>query len=387
MSTSKPPQQPGGANPAPSSYTRFIPREELGNFAAWSPTAFEQAPADPGVGDVGARKPTLAERAAAEVLNRKANAAQHADIGKVLREAGAAAKGQPAAAPKAAAGPRAAQPAQAAQPSPAARPGAAPGASRPAMPGAQAAAAKPAPRRNVIGGVPGEVPAPEPVVEPAPPPPVPVEALLREARQEAYQEGYRNGLAALESYKQTQSAQMAAYMSDQIGLLASDFHQRLEALEQQLAGRIAGVALELARQVVRADLIVQPETVVVVAEEVLATLLASARQVVLRLHPDDHALAQAQLAEVLQARGVRVVPDVNLTRGGCLVESDIAVVDATVEARWDRAAASLGHSAPWNGGHEAQGDTSVASLAERMEAVEDARAEAFEQGDDEEPQA
>jgi flagellar assembly protein FliH len=220
-------------------------------------------------------------------------------------------------------------------------------------------------------------------VEPPPSPPVPVEALLREARQEAYQEGYRNGLAALESYKQTQSAQMAAYMSDQIGLLASDFHHRLESLEQQLAGRIAGVALELARQVVRADLAVQPETVVEVADEVLGTLLASARQVVLRLHPDDHALAQAQLAEVLAARGVRVVPDVNLTRGGCLVESDIAVVDATVEARWDRAAASLGHSAPWNGGHEAQGDTSVASLAERMEAAEDARSEAFEDEQDE----
>jgi flagellar assembly protein FliH len=388
MSTSKPPQQPGGGNPAPSSYTRFIPREELGNFAAWSPAAFEQAPVDPGVGDVGARKPTLAERAAAEVLNRKANAAQHADIGKVLREAGTAAKGQPAAAPKAAAAPRAAQPAQAGQPAPASRPGATPGGARPAMPGAtSAAAAKPAPRRNVIGGVPGEAHAPEPVVEPPPPPPRPGEALRRDARPAADQEGYRNGLAALESYKQTQSAQMAAYMSDQIGLLASDFHQRLEALEQQLAGRIAGVALELARQVVRADLVVQPETVVAVAEEVLGTLLASARQVVLRLHPDDHALAQAQLTEVLVARGVRVVPDVNLTRGGCLVESDIAVVDATVEARWDRAAASLGHSAPWNDGHEAQGDTSVSTLAERIEAMEDAHADDMALGAEEEPRA
>jgi len=37
----------------------------------------------------------------------------------------------------------------------------------------------------------------------------------------------------------------------------------------------------------------------------------------------------------------------------------IAVVDATVEARWDRAAASLGHHAPWNGGKEAQGSTEV----------------------------
>jgi hypothetical protein len=30
-----------------------------------------------------------------------------------------------------------------------------------------------------------------------------------------------------------------------------------------------------------------------------------------------------------------------------------------VEARWDRAAAGLGHDAPWNGGKEAVGDTEV----------------------------
>jgi flagellar assembly protein FliH len=359
MSTSKPSQPPGG-HPPPNPYARFIPREELGDFAAWNPTAFEQAPADQGPGDVGLRKPTLAERAAAEVLNRKTNAAQHAEIGKVLREGVQPTGG---AAPKAKAAPATApQQAKARAPTPT------------SAAAANAQAARPTARRTVIGGMPGQEPPPEPAAaEPAPPPPVPVEAQLREARQTAYQEGYRNGLASLESYKQTQSAQMAAYMSDQIGMLASDFHQRLESLEQQLAGRVAGVALELARQVVRADLAVQPETVVVVAEEVLSTLLSSARQVVLRLHPDDHALAQAQLAEVLAARGVRVLADANLTRGGCLVESDIAVVDATVEARWDLAAAALGHRAPWNDGHEAHEDTSVTTLAERIEAAADAR--------------
>ncbi|MEY4765344.1 MAG: hypothetical protein RI907_2017 [Pseudomonadota bacterium] len=363
MSTSKP-QQPPAPAPAPSSYTRFIPREELGDFAAWNPTAFEQPPAGHAPADVGLRKPTLSERAAADVQSRRAAAQQTADLGKALRDAAAAMGGAKPAAPPA---PPRAAPAGAAKPAP----------TKPAP-----AAAKPAPRRPVIGGVPGEMGAQaaeaEPAAaapEPAAPPPVPVEELLREARQSAYQEGYRNGLAALESYKQTQSAQMASYMSDQIGMLASDFHQRLEALEQQLAGRIAGVALELARQVVRSELTTNPEMVVDVAEEALGTLLTSARHVVLRLNPDDQAMAQAQLSDVLAARGVRVVADAALTRGGCQLESDIAVVDATVEARWDRAAACVGHMAPWNGGHEAHHDTTIASLAERMEAAADAQAE------------
>ena len=195
MSTSKPPQPPH--QPAPSSYTRFIPREELGNFAAWSPTAFEQGPGGQSPADTGLRKPTLAERAAQEVVNRQANAQQKAELGKALREAAASVMGKGAA-------PAAAQPT--------ARP-----AARPAAPAAtvQPASARAQPKRPIIGGVPGEqvAVAEEPAPQPEPPP-VPagpsVEEQLREARQSSYQEGYRNGLAALESYKATQSAQMAA---------------------------------------------------------------------------------------------------------------------------------------------------------------------------------
>lgn len=322
MSTSKPQGRPGvppaaagngnghGNGQPANPYARFIPREELGNFAAWAPQTLEKNAAD-NKPDVGVRKPTLAERAAAEMRpSMKPQPAQHAPQ----------ATGQ---------------------------------ASAPA--GAQA---KPAARRPVVGGMPGQAEAQEreaarAAEASAAPAGPPVEELLDQARQQGYQDGYRNGLAALESYKQTQAAQMAAYMSDQVGALASDFHHRLESLEQQLAGRIAGVALELARQVVRTELRQSPELVVEVAEQALGALLASARQVIVRLNPDDHALAQAQLSEVLAARGARLVPDASVQRGGCLVESDIAVVDATVEARWARAAAALGYEAPWHGGREA----------------------------------
>jgi flagellar assembly protein FliH len=324
MSTSKPPGGQGGGNQpgghTPNSYARFIPREELGSFAAWNPDALEQPKVKPEpVG--GVRKPTLAERAAAEVRPPKSNNAQHAH--------------------------------QTARPMP------------PQPPASTQAGPQAAPRRPIVGGMPGQAEAEARAAAqasappPSGPPPAKVEEMVNTARQSGYQDGYRNGLAALESYKQTQAAQMAAFMNEQVGSLANVFHQRLESLEQQLAGRIAGVALELARQVVRSELRQRPEVVVEVAEEAMGVLLSSARQIALRLNPDDHALAHGQLAEMLGARGARLIPDMQVTRGGCIVESDIAVVDATVEARWERAAAGLGHQAPWNGGKEALGDTEV----------------------------
>ena len=311
MTTSNKPN-PQGNNP----YARFIPREELGGkVSAWNLETFEPPPA-PAEQDVGVRKPTLAERAAAE-MRAKARpapqAARHADQ----------AMGQTAA----------------------------------AAPGAGAArSAKAAGARPVVGGVPGQDEAPPQRPKAAQPAAGPsaeqVAALVQEARQSGYQDGYRNGLAALESYKQTQTAQMAAFMSDQVGTVVRELHHRLEALEQQLAGRVARVALELGRQVVRAEILQHPEHVVVVAEQALSALLSSARQIVVRLHPDDLHLVQIQLAEAMGARGVRLVPDAGLTRGGCVVESDIATVDATVEARWERAAASLGQRSSWHAGRE-----------------------------------
>jgi flagellar assembly protein FliH len=309
----------GGNGNVPNSYTRFIPREELGSFAAWNPQTFEKPPAKPEARESGVSKPSFAERAAAS---------EPSSI-----KPGAPVKAGPAGATRPAAAAPAARPAP----------------PKPAAPKPNVTSIR---RQPLVGGMPGEEPPPEPE-PPAPPAPLPnVEELVDQARKDGYQDGYRNGLIALESYKQTQAAQLAAYMNDQIGALASDFHHRLESLEQQLAGRIAGVALELARQVVRSELDQRPEAVLTVAEEALGVLLSTARQITVRLNPEDNAMAQGSLTEVLQARGARLMPDPGVTRGGCVVESDIAVVDASVEARWFRAAAAMGSQTEWNGGHE-----------------------------------
>ena len=173
MSTSKPGQPPGGqgggggGNP----YSRFIPKEELGRVQAWNPETFV-APSNRAVpeGNGGVRKPTLAERAAAEVNPF----------------------GRPGAA-----SPQPQSPTQASNSSPAQpQPAAASQRARP-EPAAAQQAARPAPRRPVVGGVPGEEPEPAPQAEAAAPSGPSVDELVNEARQVGYQDGYRNGLAVV----------------------------------------------------------------------------------------------------------------------------------------------------------------------------------------------
>ena len=168
-------------------------------------------------------------------------------------------------------------------------------------------------------------------------------AQLRVARMAGYQDGYRDGLVALEAFKQGYASQITA----QLGTLSTAYAAELDALQQQLAQAVAAAAAQVARQVVRSELATRPELVAAVAQEAIDTLLMSARHITLRVHPDDHALVALGTGELLAARGARLVADASLSRGGCAVESDIGVIDATLQTRWDRAAAALGFEQPW----------------------------------------
>jgi flagellar assembly protein FliH len=199
---------------------------------------------------------------------------------------------------------------------------------------------------DLAGGGTGAAPRSAAPPPPAAAPPDPVALLaaqIRAARQSGYQDGYRDGLVALEGFKQSFAAQTTA----QVGTLVKSIGEQLDALQQQMARSLAGTATALARQIVRSELAARPECVSAVAEQAIDALLLSARHIVLRVHPDDLVLITGSAAETIAARGARLVADPAIGRGGCLVESDIGLVDATIDERWRRAAASLGSDEPW----------------------------------------
>ena len=167
---------------------------------------------------------------------------------------------------------------------------------------------------------------------------------MRATRQAGYQDGYRDGLVALDAFKQSFASQTTA----QIGTLMQSLDTELSGLQQEMARALAVAATNLARQIVRSELSQRPELVTQVAQEAVDTLLLSARHITLRVHPDDQSYIARGAEEVIKARGARLLGDPTIARGGCVVESDIGVIDAALETRWRRAAASLGVDEAWN---------------------------------------
>jgi flagellar assembly protein FliH len=179
--------------------------------------------------------------------------------------------------------------------------------------------------------------------EPEGPSPEQWQARMAAARKEGYEDGYRDGMAALEGFKKSFTTQLSA----RIGQLIEHFDSQLSHIEAGAAEAVAQAAVLLARQVLRQELRAHPEHVAQVAREAVNAVMLSAREVVVRVHPDDLPLVAEGAAEALQARGARLRADASVQRGGCRVESDVGSIDALIDSRWKRAAATLGHEAPW----------------------------------------
>jgi flagellar assembly protein FliH len=168
-------------------------------------------------------------------------------------------------------------------------------------------------------------------------------AKLHATRQQGYQDGYRDGMAALDAFKQSYANQLNVQFSAIIQSLSG----QMDELQQDMARALAVTATQLAKQMVRAELSTKPELVAAVANEALEALLLSAKHITVRVHPNDMEFVTQGAAEVLAARGGRVLSDATVSQGGCLVESDIGVMDASMQARWRRAAAAVGCDQAW----------------------------------------
>jgi len=170
-------------------------------------------------------------------------------------------------------------------------------------------------------------------------------------RQEGYAEGFAQGHAKARLEAQRQIAEFIANQGQETALgfaqLFITAQEQQAQADQVIARGVLDLACELARQVLRQELSINPTLLQPVIREALGLLVAETKSAVVKLNPlDFEALEDVVKAEFLNL-SLTLVADASLTRGGCLIESAGTVVDGTVEKRWKRAVASLGLSSAW----------------------------------------
>jgi len=170
-------------------------------------------------------------------------------------------------------------------------------------------------------------------------PPVDLEAELAKLREAARAEGYAEGLAA----GRVEGEQACSRMKQ----LAESFSATLDNLDFRLADMVLELALDVARQVVAGELAARPERILDVVNLALKQMAETSREARLLLNPDDAALVRPHLDQVLDKNRLRIVEDVRIVRGGCLIETTQGDLDATLPARWRQVVQVLGSNRNW----------------------------------------
>ncbi|HEY4664499.1 MAG TPA: flagellar assembly protein FliH [Comamonas sp.] len=178
-----------------------------------------------------------------------------------------------------------------------------------------------------------------------------LQTLLEQARNEAYQQGHEQGE---QDAAQTWQARMSDYQNNMGRETAQRLSEVLHAaqtgvqgLQQQMAPDLLQLACDIARQVVRQELRCNPQALQPVVAEALDMLGAETKPALVRLNPEDFKQLEAHLREALPNPKVEWLADPSVPAGGCMVESQGAHIDGSLERRWQRAVAALGLVSTW----------------------------------------
>ncbi|UJR79174.1 type III secretion system stator protein SctL [Sandaracinus amylolyticus] len=162
-----------------------------------------------------------------------------------------------------------------------------------------------------------------------------VEAARREA--EALVEGAR---AECERLRAEARAEGAASGLAQAAALLVEARRARDGALVGIERDAQTLALAAAERIVGEALTIDPSRVITIVRDVIARA-RRARAIELRVHPED-----ARVLDGAIDAGVRVIEDASITRGGCVMRSELGTVDARVEVRIDAMARMLGCERP-----------------------------------------
>lgn len=151
--------------------------------------------------------------------------------------------------------------------------------------------------------------------------------------QEAFERGRRQGLEEARERFEAAGERLDA-ASEALGLALEEISRLRTRLLQGSRGDMLRLVLAIAQQVVGVEVSVNRDAILTTIDRALREAVRSdAYQI--RVHPDDLLAATERkplfLASISTLKNIIFHPDPAITRGGCLVESELGEVDATIE--------------------------------------------------------
>lgn len=175
------------------------------------------------------------------------------------------------------------------------------------------------------------------------PPRAPPADPAQQAAAQMVAEAERQARAILDNAEEEAQAAIAAARErgDEEGKAsAAEVQQLAERLELSLSENLEQEALECAvdacKELISLELKNRPRTIVDIATKALGAAKHQ-REIYVRAHPHDAALLRESKRQLLdslsRARDLDIREDIALTIGGCMIETEIGLIDARIETQ------------------------------------------------------
>jgi flagellar assembly protein FliH len=202
------------------------------------------------------------------------------------------------------------------------------------------------PEATMVGGPGGDLPhsiahpAPHPALHPAPQlesAPADFAALEREAFAEGFAVGERAGNEAAATRSEAMLRRLATTIDDLAGL-RSDMARNAER-------QLVELAVAIARRITLHELSIDRTLLAAMARAALDRL-GDAAAATIHLNPDDHRAIVPSGDVAPDSASVRVVADSSIAPGGCIVQSELGLIDAGLDAQLAEITGALIGGAP-----------------------------------------
>jgi flagellar assembly protein FliH len=165
------------------------------------------------------------------------------------------------------------------------------------------------------------------------------ESVRKEGYTKGMQEGFAVGMAKAREYAEEDKQRFLSLMTS--------FREALEKSDEKIADDLLGVALDIAKSMLKEKLRVNAATVLPVVRDAIHYLPHVQQPARILVNHDDAQILREYLADELSTQQWLVQEDNNIERGGCIVETGANQIDATNEVRWKRLADALAQTNDW----------------------------------------
>jgi flagellar assembly protein FliH len=171
--------------------------------------------------------------------------------------------------------------------------------------------------------------------------PLPTAGDLHALQERAWGEGWQAGLEEGRAAVNARLALLSRAIEQASGLLAE--------AETTLAPRLLNLVVAMTREVIRAELRLQPEALLVVLREALAVMPRGKQSPNVHLHPEDVAWLREHPGV---DRAWQLIADEGLGRNACRIEMGDSVVESALADRWTKVLQSIGRADAWQDASE-----------------------------------